>query len=300
MTTTLALGCFGLAVLLFQEWLRRSRPLVGWLLFGMLPLLLTPWWIAVNYHAEFYRHAPLFPIVKLYSMMFVCLVLTALRYTRLQRHPRALALPYWLMVVNLAEALLLDVYLGGTTHWISAVAAGLLILALPMQPCRITSVPYRPCDLEWPATSRGWIVGYTLWNVAFAYLNFPPIAGQQAILLTVALVIGLGRPERWLQARCYTFASYLLFLFAFPTFCLDWLDTAAWSRRELDLPVALLGLVVPAVLVASTCFAAAADRLQTAVARCRRSSTAAHSGVAGGRSTTIAATPAASNSCSVA
>ena len=58
--------------------------------------------------------------------------------------------------------------------------------------------------------TRGWIVGYTLWDWVFIYSNYPSIAGQHLGVFGVSLVVGLFQPERWIQVRTYTLATWFL------------------------------------------------------------------------------------------
>lgn len=220
-----------LLLLALQELFRRSGRVVGWVFFGALPLVFTPHWIENSYHVGLCPQSPVFPVVKLYSMLFCACFATALRCTKLRNWRNMLAAAYWLMIVNLLEAMVRDLVVDDLAHWLNAAACGLLMITLPVRPVSVKAADKSGIlDLHWSSTSRMWIVGYTLWNGVFVYLNFPDLCGREIAVLAAALLVGMLRPERWLQARTYTLAADLLILFLWPSAVHGFIDTGDWNN----------------------------------------------------------------------
>ncbi len=74
----------------------------------------------------------------------------------------------------------------------------------------IEDSPHRDVAYDIP---RIWIVGYTAWNVALILLERHAHIGMHGAILGVALVIGLARPDLWLQTRAYTLGTFLVLFF---------------------------------------------------------------------------------------
>ncbi len=94
--------------------------------------------------------------------------------------------------------------------------------------------------------NRKWIIEYTFWNAAFVYLNYPQIIGHQLAVLLAAAIVGLIRPERWLQARGYTLSTSLIALSTFPEVIPAWADTTYGSTgyRENLVSAVCIGIIL--------------------------------------------------------
>ena len=216
------MGQFGILVVLAmvllgaQELFRRSGQWLAWACFLAVPILATPTWIVLN--------APgLFAWVKLYSVLFTTCWITALRYTNLGGQPWARSGALLLLLANIGEAVIADALSTQWAHRVNALAGGLLIAALWKQ---ISVVSLNHCcghqDLHLQGMTRGWLLGYCLWNWVFVDLNYPIVAEQQVAVLAASLAAGLLEPRRWLQARSYTLAVDLILMFSFPSRVLEW------------------------------------------------------------------------------
>jgi hypothetical protein len=236
------LDIFAIAVGLFlaQELFRRRGPNVGWLAFVVAPLCLTPVWIGGELTALLRQaQCPIaFAWIKLYSILGCAAWGTAIRRTALGRRSWARWAVIPLLVLNFLEPIVQSGFGFGIAHYLNAAAGTLLVAAIPYDFDAIQidrAGRYR--DLVCPGISRGWIVGYTLWNWTFVYLNYPLVCGQHLAVLGVALAIGLFRPAMWLQTRTYTLAAWLITVFSAP--CLiHRIDTSDWSRSGIELVVA--------------------------------------------------------------
>ena len=220
----LASGLTVLAISLFlvQEGLRRAGKWIAWGPFLLLPTVLTPYWVRSNQQVE------IFLWVKLYTMLFGACWITGLRYTSLGRWRWPLLAVLFLLVVNVLEAVVHDLLGGRLAHYLVAISGVLLIVTLPnlLHAIRIDESCYQ--DLIYHDMTRAWIAGYTLWNAAFVYLNFPVVAGHHIAVLAAAFVVGMSDPRRWLMARTYTLAFDMILLATFREFLTDLTNTSHW------------------------------------------------------------------------
>ena len=95
-------------------------------------------------------------------------------------------------------------------------------------------------------TSRAWIIGYTLWNWTFLYLNYPFLVGYQSAVLLAALIVGLVYPHRWAQTRAATLGLSLLFSATYLSEMISWLDGTNWVDDQFALLAASCGFLLMA------------------------------------------------------
>ena len=213
-----------LTILLFiaQEVLRSAGKLVSWGVFLLIPIVLTPYWLGVN---EF----GLFMWIKLYTICFCVCWGTLLRFTSLGNRPWARSTIPLLLAGNILEATALDVLERGLAHDLNAVAGVLLVLTVPFG-SKVTQIDSsrRLRDL-YCGTTRVWIIGYTLWNWTFVYLNYPSMVGQHTAVLLASLVVAAIDPRRWTQARAYTLGVHLIAMATFHSDMISWMDTTGWE-----------------------------------------------------------------------
>jgi hypothetical protein len=81
-------------------------------------------------------------------------------------------------------------------------------------------------------TSRPWVIGYTLWNWTFIYLNYPFLVGHQTAVLAAALMIGMLSPRHWAQTRAATLGLSLLFSATYLDQMVSWLDGTSWFNHQ--------------------------------------------------------------------
>ena len=158
-----------------------------------------------------------------------------------------------LLALNILEAVAVDLAALRAPQGLNAVAGILLVVTLPREP-RVTRMGEagRFKDLHYQGLSRGWIIGFTLWNWTFLYLNYPMLAGHHIAVLGTALAVGLVDPARWLWARMFTLATDLLLLATFGEFLLPRMDTSDWSDPSLEIAVAGMTLIVGTAIVHDT------------------------------------------------
>jgi hypothetical protein len=247
-----------LAVFLFtvQEWLRRKGARVGWGIFCLLPLLLTPVWILGNSSTlcRQFGNPVFFCWLKLYSVSIAACWITWLRFTPTGHRSSARFVSMLILPVNILEAVLQDISTGQWEHYLNAISGALLVVTLPYTQAGFHQRTQWNCrDFEWDGMTRVWIVGYTVWNWVFIYLTYPVIAGQHVAVLAASLAVGLLEPRRWLQARTYSLAVALFLLFSFPSFLVSRMGTAEWSSARGDLFWAILSLGFNMICAANFC-----------------------------------------------
>jgi len=188
-----------------QELLRRCRLPILWGIFLLAPLILTPYWFKFNDFDPFMW-------IKTYSIMFCVSWGSWLRFTSAGDKSFLRHTIVWLLVANILEALVLDLLGKGIAHDLNALAGILLLATMPWSAknTRIDRASRHQdicCDLP-----IAWIVGYTLWNWVFVYLNYPALAGHHIAVLSAALILACINPQRWLQTRAATLGLNLLFM----------------------------------------------------------------------------------------
>lgn len=242
MQAVLELGAFTLLYYLFQELLRRSSQWIAWFLFLGLPFALLSHWIQAD------QDLGVFPWVKLWTMLFAVCYGTAIRFTALGKSRAAVTAAFLLLPANIMEAVVQDMSGGHAAHFLLAATGVLLIISVP-NPFRAIRIDIGGAfrDLIYEEMTRPWIVGYTLWNWSFVYLNFPSIAGHQLSVLAAALLVGMIDPRRWLQARAYTLAGSLLFLFTLPQKSYPLADTTSWATQSRENFAAASCLMITAI-----------------------------------------------------
>jgi len=225
-----------LALLWGMQELQRREPRFVAAFFLLLPPLLVPYWARV-YQTD------LFHWVKLFSVIAGVLWFTALRHTRFGKVRWAYYGVFVILAANILEAVLQDLSGGHLAHYLNATAGILLIVTLLDRLDSIqVNADSRFRDLEWGSMTLAWIIGYTLWNWTFVFLQYPWNAGKHIAVLGAALLVGLQNPRRWLQARAFTLGTYLILLFSFPGFIEAGADTRAWSTPTTELLAASLVL----------------------------------------------------------
>jgi len=224
-------------LLLAQEALRRANRWAVWGVFLLIPLLLTPYWIRVN-------ELGLFSWFKYYTVFFCVCWGTALRFTSLGNRAWARSTIPLLLAVNILEAVVLDLVSHGSAHALNAAAGLLLIATMPYgrNSARIDSANcYR--DLLY-GISQQWVIGYTLWNWTFVYLNYPSLTGHHTAVLAAGLIVGMNHPGRWSQTRASTLGVNLLFTATSFKGMVAWMDTSIWFNEQVGIVAAGCTLLV--------------------------------------------------------
>jgi hypothetical protein len=229
-----------LAVVLFllQAVVRRAGLWLATGVYFVLPAALTAYWLRANDYG-------LFPWVKVYTVLFCAFYGSVLRFTPLgQRRAARVFIPV-LLGLNILEAAALGFIEGGFANVLNSVAGLALVATLP-RTADAVRVAGRTRDLHL-GVSRLWVVGYTVWNWAFVYLNYPEFTGHHIAVLGAALVVGMIDPRRWTQARAYTLGGYFIAVLTFGPL-LGRIETSHWSD-----PRVALGAAIVSALVAAGC-----------------------------------------------
>ena len=226
-------------LLLAQEALRRANRWVVWSVFLLAPLLLTPYWVQVN-------ELGLFSWFKFYTVFFCVCWGTALRFTSLGNRVWTRSTIPLLLAMNILEAVVLDLIGHGSAHALNA-AAGLLLIATMPYGKNSARIGSANCyhDLLYGIDQR-WVIGYTIWNWTFVYLNYPSLTGHHTAVLAAGLIVAMNNPSRWSQTRASTLGVNLLCTATCFKGMIAWMDTSTWCNEQAGIVVAGFALVVMA------------------------------------------------------
>lgn len=212
---------------LIQLGLRFVSPVILWSMFGVLPLLMTPYWLSQ-------REFDGFVWLKIYSVLFCVCWGTWFRFRSKHGTGWAEQSIFWLLCANIAEATFVDFWAAkhGLLHWLNGAAGLLLILRLigARPKIFVEGADQRRelnFDLQMP-----WIIGYTLWNWSFVALNYSAFLGHHTAILLAALFVAYGNSQRWVQARAATLGANLLLMACSPEMLLRLCDTSNWSSYQ--------------------------------------------------------------------
>jgi hypothetical protein len=233
------LGLLTLAFLATHEIFRRGGFWLGVVFFCFVPIILTPWWIHSN------SNLGIFPWVKLYSVLLAASWMLIAKHTKLGHKTWWRQGVAWLLIINIIEAIIQDASGRQSSHWLVVISGILLVVTLPSFRRSIQiDLDSRHHDMTYHAMNRKWIIEYTVWNAAFVFLNFPQIVGHHLAVLSAAAIVGLRRPELWLQARVFTLAVSLLALSTFPETVVAWANTEHWSNTYTERVVSATCLII--------------------------------------------------------
>ncbi len=180
--------------------------------FSVASIVLFSCWILLLGVADW------FPWVKVLSIASGIAVLSLLRTTRFGNNTKLIQwTTYAFLVINILEATVRDTVVGNTANYLNAVAGFLLIVTLEKLHTVHIDKKNKHRDLYWSGMTLFWIIGYTLWNWTFVYLNFGFQSSMAHIaVLGSALIVVLRDKERWLQARAFTLGMFFILFHSFP------------------------------------------------------------------------------------
>ncbi|MCP4135709.1 MAG: hypothetical protein GY754_32375 [bacterium] len=195
-------------ILLLSYQLFRRYPITAWIVFLVVPFPL----IAVLIKNGL---SDVFIWIKLHSVYFGICCLQAYRTTSLGSKKWLSLVIYLILFFNILEAVIVDITGGQTDFYLNAAAGFLLMITIPG--IRTISVgkndeKSRFNDLEWDLP-LGWIIGYTIWNLQFIYLNYPGYVFCNFAVLGIPLLIGIINNKHWFQARAFTLGFYLMVIY---------------------------------------------------------------------------------------
>ena len=198
-------------VLLITEEFFRRYPRFTLAFFLIVSVVLFSCWILLTGFLDW------FPWVKVLSVALGIIVFSIFRNTKLGNTKLCQWTVYLLLVVNIIEAIIRDMVGGNIANYLNAIAGVLLIATLDKINTIHIDTEERYKDLSWKSMTMPWIIGYTLWNWVFVYLNFGFQSSIQHIaVLGSALIIAFINKARWLQARVFTLGTYFIIFHSAP------------------------------------------------------------------------------------
>lgn len=240
---TVILQLFVLTILLFiaQEVFRRAGKWALWVIFFLIPLILTPFWFSVN---EF----DIFLWIKIYTVCFCVGWGTLMRFTSLGQKPWALGTIPLLLAANILEATVVDALGHGPAHMLNAITGVLLIARVPYGSTSVAIETTHRCRDLHLGLSRSWILGYTLWNWTFVAINYPVLAGHHIAVLGSMLIVAALDSRRWIQGRAFTLGLSLIATVTFYRSVFSTFNTSSWFDERIALVAAITALAFVATV----------------------------------------------------
>jgi hypothetical protein len=181
------------------------------ILYFIIPIVLIPYWLNSGI-THWFRW------VKLYSVVFAAVWFTLVRYTKLGEYRFAKFIAAAILGINIAEAVTQDFTMGYLPNVLNAIGGVLNIITLSRWE-GIGPDNTKEKDMVWPGMTTFWIVAYDIWNWTFVYLNFPEHAAYHMMVLLSCTIPSLFiKKGTWLQARAFTLAAWMIYLFTFRGF----------------------------------------------------------------------------------
>lgn len=179
--------------------------------FSIASIILFPCWVLLVGVEDW------FAWIKVFSVAIGIIVLSLFRTTKLGNTKLLQWAVYLVLILNILEAVVKDAVAGNIVNYFNATAGILLIATLN----RLNSIHIDAKgghrDLHWGSMSLMWIVGYTIWNWVFVYLNLEFQSSLPHIaVLASALVVAFINKDRWLQTRAYTLGTYFILYHSLP------------------------------------------------------------------------------------
>lgn len=202
------------AVIIFlitiNELSRKSKKL-SYVLYFIIPIVFIP--IFINSGITHW-----FRWVKLYSAILGAAWFTLIRFTKLGEKKWARFIAAAILCLNIGEACMQDFSMGYLPNVLNAIGGVLNIVVLSRWSA-ITPDNTKTKDMVWPGMTTFWIIAYDIWNITFVYLNFPEHASYHLMVLLSCTIPALFiKKGTWLQARAFTLASWMMYLFIFEGF----------------------------------------------------------------------------------
>jgi hypothetical protein len=236
--------------LLFAQEVFRRFPKLTLAIFIVLPIIL------ILYLTENKIKLDWFNLVKVISMVFALFWFSMFRLTNLSKSKFAKLVIYLLLLINIFEAIAKDVLNGGVTHYFNAIAGILLIITLN-EIDSINTIKDKYVDVNWSGMTLMWIIGYTVWNWTFVYLNFVNVAALHIAVLGAPLIIAFVNKGRWIQTRTLTLGAYLFSYFLlFPKFDSRVYDSVSWANESIAFFLAgmsLIFMIIYAIIFLRNC-----------------------------------------------
>lgn len=231
-----------LVVLLALNELFRKSKWATIIFYLAVPLILTPLvWVKTG-NTPGSTINTWFHWAKLYSVIIAVLGFTAFRYTKLENSKFMKFFPALILGVNIAEAVARDFELGLATpahywHFLNGIAGILSIITISGWMGIFADKDNPERDMLWPDMTTFWIIAYDVWNLVYIWNCVPEHAGYGiAVLLSCTIPSLWIKKGTWIQARAFTLAAWMMYLFTFNGF----VDNSA-NRLHLSTDPRLMG-----------------------------------------------------------
>lgn len=202
---------FLLIVLMVGNEISRYFKIAPYILYFVLPVVLIPHWLNAGFDGWFRW-------IKLYSAVAGGVFFTIFRFNGIDTKTWAKFVVMMILGINIAEAVLQDFTQPNTANIINAIA-GVLCMITMSRWMGIKKDEQKPHDMLWPGMTTLWILAYDIWNITFVYINFPNTVALSFIVLLAPTIAAIWiKKGTYLQARAYTLAIYMMYLFSFKNF----------------------------------------------------------------------------------
>jgi hypothetical protein len=202
---------FLFVVLMVGNEVSRYFKVAPYVLYFVLPIVLIPLWLNAGFDGWFRW-------IKLYSAVAGGVFFTLFRFNGIDGKTWAKFVVMLILGINIAEAVMQDFSQPDLPNLINAIAGVLCILTMSRW-MGIKKDDQKPHDMLWPGMTTLWILAYDIWNITFVYINFPNTVALSFIVLLAPTVAAIWiKKGTYLQARAYTLAIYMMYLFSFKSF----------------------------------------------------------------------------------
>jgi hypothetical protein len=202
---------FLLVVLMVGNEVSRYFKIAPYILYFVLPIVLIPHWLNAGFDGWFRW-------IKLYSAVAGGVFFTLYRFNGIDGKKWAKFVVMLILGINIAEAVMQDFSQPNLPNIINAIAGVLCIFTMSRW-MGIKRDEQKPHDMLWPGMTTLWILAYDIWNITFVYINFPNTVALSFIVLLAPTVAAIWiKKGTYLQARAYTLAIYMMYLFTFKSF----------------------------------------------------------------------------------
>ena len=202
---------FLFVVLMVGNEISRYFKVAPYVLYFVLPIVLIPLWLNAGFDGWFRW-------IKLYSAVAGGVFFTIFRFNGIDGKTWAKFVVMLILGINIAEAVMQDFSQPDMPNLLNAIAGVLCILTMSRW-MGIKKDEQKPHDMLWPGMTTLWILAYDIWNITFVYINFPNTVALSFIVLLAPTVAAIWiKKGTYLQARAYTLAIYMMYLFSFKAF----------------------------------------------------------------------------------
>jgi hypothetical protein len=202
---------FLFVVLMVGNEISRHYKIAPYVLYFVLPIVLIPLWLNAGFDGWFRW-------IKLYSAVAGGVFFTLFRFNGIDGKKWAKFVVMLILGINIAEAVMQDFSQPDVPNLLNAIA-GVLCMVTMSRWMGIKKDEQKPHDMLWPGMTTLWVLAYDIWNITFVYINFPNTVALSFIVLLAPTVAAIWiKKGTYLQARAYTLAIYMMYLFSFKAF----------------------------------------------------------------------------------